>query len=149
MMLTVPVASSAYWVPFLTRAIRALLSSTPTASGLTSPSSVVAGPWPRKTIRPVPTTTSRLGTRTPPMVTSCGPKVRLPSMVTKSPIFSEAPEMLISSTWLAVGANFTLSVLPPRTTEVSISVLRMVLNLTSAVAPAVIGAKSASRVPET
>ena len=44
MTLTVPVASSAYWAPFLTSAIRASRSRTPTASGLTSPSSVVAGP---------------------------------------------------------------------------------------------------------
>ena len=70
-------------------------------------------------------------------------------MVTKSPIFREAPEMLISSSWLAVGANFTFRVFPPSVTAVSISVLRIVLTLTSAVAPAVIGAKSASRAPET
>ena len=116
-------------------AIRASLSRTPTASGLMPPPSILTGPWPRKTIRPVPAKRSFS-------------KLTLPSMVTKSPMLRVASEMVSEKTACAEAANFTARVRPLSSTEVSIAVLRMVLIRSSTVPEASIGPAERLALPE-
>jgi hypothetical protein len=98
--------------------IRASLSRTPTASGLSAPLASFAGPRPRKTSRPVPAKTCAATSALPILIVP-SVKLTLPSIVTKSPMVKVASEMLRLKVSVP-SAKDTLSVRPPTSTLVSI-----------------------------
>ena len=119
----------------LTSPTVASVSSSPVASGLSEPSSRRAGPCPRKTSRLVPANV--------PVTES---NVTSPSMVTKSPIFSDAPDTETTKT-LPSAAPKLISTSRPSTSTVAEMAVPVVLMRTSTSPVTVTGPTDPVNVP--
>ena len=111
----VPDATSAYvFVDPLgssTRPICAFDSSTPVASGLIDPSGNIAGPWPRKTCRPLPANDNA-----PVPSVGSEPKLTFPEIDTKLSMLSDAFESEMLKTGCAEAPNLISIDWPPTVT---------------------------------
>jgi hypothetical protein len=141
--LTVPSADSAYVPPIWMSPTRPSESRTPVASGFGAPLARRDGPWPRKierwspanTLAAVPSASVRL------------PNVTLPSMVTKSAMFSVRSEMETAKTFSSPAPNWTCTLRAP-SWIVSSAVAFVVLTRSSSCPPAAIGPAATLAFPD-